>query len=162
MTRVCSLSISNAHWIFLTIRNQTIVISCGTVEKTQIVFQSGRNVEHFGGDKLMQWCRNRGGGQGGQCSGPPLFVRSVNPIRTGEDRLSPTITTGTPKVFHLPASLILSVKLTGVLNIFSALHCYPIGYIKSLHRYTYFSSIYRLLKLAIFVVNWRVSRVQGK
>ena len=83
----------------------------------------------------FQSCQNRGG-QGGQWT--PIFVRSVNPIRNGEGRLSPTITTGTPKVFHLPASLILSVKLTGVLNIFSALHCYPIGYIKSLQRYIFF------------------------
>ena len=37
--------------------------------------------------------------------GPPIFGGSVNPIPTGEGRLSPPITTGTPKVFHLPASL---------------------------------------------------------
>ena len=38
---------------------------------------------------------------------PPqyIFGRSVNPIPTGEGRLSPPITTGTPNVFHLPASL---------------------------------------------------------
>ena len=36
-----------------------------------------------------------GGGQGG----PPIFSRSVNPIRTGEGRLSPPITTGTPQSF---------------------------------------------------------------
>ena len=36
---------------------------------------------------------------------------------------------------------ILSVKLTGVLNIFSALHCYPIGYLKSLHRYIFFINL---------------------
>ena len=36
----------------------------------------------------------------------PIFDRSVNPISTGEGRLSPPITTGTPNVFHLPASLI--------------------------------------------------------
>ena len=35
----------------------------------------------------------------------PTFGRSVNPIPTGEDRLSTPITTGTPNVFHLPASL---------------------------------------------------------
>ena len=29
----------------------------------------------------------------------------VNPIPTGEGRLSPPITTGTPNVFHLPAPL---------------------------------------------------------
>ena len=33
-----------------------------------------------------------------------IFGRSVNPIPTGEGRLSPSITTGTRKVFHLPAS----------------------------------------------------------
>ena len=44
------------------------------------------------------------GGPGGPLA-PPIFVRSVNPIRTGESRLSPPITIGTPKVFHLPASL---------------------------------------------------------
>ena len=36
---------------------------------------------------------------------PPIFDRSVNPIRTGEGRLSPPITTGPLNVFHLPASL---------------------------------------------------------
>ena len=36
---------------------------------------------------------------------PPIFGRSVNPIPTGEGRLSPSITTGTPNVFPLPASL---------------------------------------------------------
>ena len=34
-----------------------------------------------------------------------IFGRSVNPIPTREGRLSPPITTGTPNVFHLPASL---------------------------------------------------------
>ena len=38
---------------------------------------------------------------------PPIFGRSLNPIQTGEGRLSPPITTGTPNVFHLPASLLL-------------------------------------------------------
>ena len=37
--------------------------------------------------------------------GGPIFGRSVNPIRTGEGRLSPPITTGPPNVSHLPASL---------------------------------------------------------
>ena len=36
---------------------------------------------------------------------PPIFGRSVNPIPTGEGRISPPINTGTPNVFHLPASL---------------------------------------------------------
>ena len=43
-------------------------------------------------------------GPGGPLA-PPIFCRSVNPIWTGEGRLSPPITNGTPKVFHLPASL---------------------------------------------------------
>ena len=34
-----------------------------------------------------------------------IFGRSVNPIPTGEDRLSPPITTATHNVFQLPASL---------------------------------------------------------
>ena len=42
--------------------------------------------------------------------GPPIFDRSVNPIPTGEGRLSPPNTTGTPNVFHLPASLHLKVS----------------------------------------------------
>ena len=36
----------------------------------------------------------------------PIFDRSVNPIPNGVGRLSPPNTTGTPNVFHLPASLI--------------------------------------------------------
>ena len=42
---------------------------------------------------------------GGGALVPPIFGRSVNPILTGECRLSPPITTGIPNVFHLPASL---------------------------------------------------------
>ena len=45
------------------------------------------------------------GGSGGPLPLPTIFFRSVNPIPTGEGRLSPTITTGTHKVFRLPASL---------------------------------------------------------
>ena len=41
---------------------------------------------------------------------PPIFGNPVNPIPTGEGRLSPPIATGTPKVFHLPASLLLIQK----------------------------------------------------
>ena len=44
------------------------------------------------------------GGPGGPLA-PPIFGRSVNPIQTRKGRLSPPITTGTPKVFHLPAAL---------------------------------------------------------
>ena len=47
----------------------------------------------------------RGPGAGGRLA-PLIFGRSVNPIPTGEGRLSPPITTGTSKVFHLPASLL--------------------------------------------------------
>ena len=36
---------------------------------------------------------------------PPQYLGSVKPIPTGEGRLSQPITTGTPNVFHLPASL---------------------------------------------------------
>ena len=45
-----------------------------------------------------------GGGAGGPLP-PPIFGRSVNPFPTREGILSPNITTGTPNVFHLPASL---------------------------------------------------------
>ena len=44
------------------------------------------------------------GGPGGPVA-PPIFGRSVNPITTGEGRLSPPIATGTFNVFHLSASL---------------------------------------------------------
>ena len=44
------------------------------------------------------------GGPGGPLA-PPIFGRSVNPIQTGGGQIMPTITTGPPKVFHLPASL---------------------------------------------------------
>ena len=44
------------------------------------------------------------GGPGGPLA-PPIFDRLVNPIPTGKGRLCPPITTGTPNVFHLPASL---------------------------------------------------------
>ena len=46
---------------------------------------------------------NRGMSRG--AIGPPIYSRSVNPIQTLVGRLSPPITTGTPKVCHLPASL---------------------------------------------------------
>ena len=46
----------------------------------------------------------RTGGAGGPLA-PPIFGRSFNPIPTGEGRLSPPNTSGTPNVFHLPASL---------------------------------------------------------
>ena len=44
------------------------------------------------------------GGPGGPLA-PKIFDRSVNPIPAREDRLSPPITTGTPNVFHLLASM---------------------------------------------------------
>ena len=45
------------------------------------------------------------GTEGGGLRGP-IFCRSVDPIRTGEGRLSPPITKGPSNVFHLPASLL--------------------------------------------------------
>ena len=50
-------------------------------------------------------CSDAGTGGARGATDPPIFGRSVNPIPTGEDRLSPPITTGTSNVFHLPASL---------------------------------------------------------
>ena len=44
-------------------------------------------------------------GEPGGPQDPPIFGRLVNPIPTGEGRLFPPITTGTPNVFHLPASV---------------------------------------------------------
>ena len=44
------------------------------------------------------------GGPGGPLA-PSIFGRSVNPIQTGGGQIMPTITTGPPKVFHLPAAL---------------------------------------------------------
>ena len=44
------------------------------------------------------------GGPGGPLA-PPIFCRSVNPIWTGEGRLSPPITTSPSNVFDLPAAL---------------------------------------------------------
>ena len=41
------------------------------------------------------------GGARGATAPPPIFFRSVNPISTGEGRLPPLITTGTPKFFSL-------------------------------------------------------------
>ena len=49
------------------------------------------------------------GGQGGHWL-PKKFGRPVNPIPTGEGRLSPPITTGTPNVFYLTASLKIVTK----------------------------------------------------
>ena len=44
---------------------------------------------------------------GGVCgaTGPPNIWQIIYPIPIGEGRLSPPITTGTPNVVHLPASL---------------------------------------------------------
>ena len=61
------------------------------------------------------------GGPGGPlASPPPIFGRSVNPITTGEGRLSAPITTGTLNVFHLPASLwpLLSWRKIQILSCF--------------------------------------------
>ena len=60
----------------------------------------------FDNSTQHQWCRNQGA-RG--ATAPPLliFCWSVNSFPTGEGRLSPPITTGPPKFFHLPASLII-------------------------------------------------------
>jgi hypothetical protein len=42
--------------------------------------------------------------------GPLVPRRLVNPIPTGEGRLYPSITIGTPNVFHLTASLKSIIK----------------------------------------------------
>ena len=47
----------------------------------------------------------------------PIFGRSYNPIRTGEGRLSPPITTGPLNGFHLPASL------DTIVNLLLSLYC---------------------------------------
>ena len=47
-----------------------------------------------------------GAGRGGTAPPHPIFGISVNPIATGEGRLSPPITTGTHNIFHLPVSLL--------------------------------------------------------
>ena len=45
----------------------------------------------------------RGGGR--DPTDPPIFGQSANPFPIGKGRLSPSITTGTPNIFHLLASL---------------------------------------------------------
>jgi hypothetical protein len=64
-------------------------------------------IHTYGEDiKLESLVRPHGSGAGtGGATGPPIFGRSVNPIQTGGGQIMPTITTGPPKVFHLPASL---------------------------------------------------------
>ena len=54
---------------------------------------------------------------------PPIFVRSFNPIGTGEGRLSPPMTTGTPNVFHLPASLTSSMRMVSYLYFSQVIEC---------------------------------------
>ena len=49
----------------------------------------------------------KGPGQGPLA--PPTFGESVNPIPSEEGRLSPSLSTGTPNVFHLPASLTFDI-----------------------------------------------------
>jgi hypothetical protein len=60
--------------------------------------------------KGLQWCRNQGGqmGQRGHCP-PPIFGSSVNPIPTGEGRLSPPITTA-PAKFLSPFGITLGLQ----------------------------------------------------
>jgi hypothetical protein len=54
-------------------------------------------------------------GARGATASPPPFGRSVNPtIQIGDGRLSPPITTATPNVFHLPASLSNEKRATNV------------------------------------------------
>ena len=50
-----------------------------------------------------------GGGPG--VTGTPMFFKTVNPIPTMGARFCPFLTTGTPKCFHLPASLCLTFTL---------------------------------------------------
>ena len=45
------------------------------------------------------------GGTRGATASPPIFSRSVNPIPTGEGRLSPPITTAPPPQFFSPSSI---------------------------------------------------------
>ena len=63
------------------------------------------------------------GGPGGPLA-PPIFGRSVNPIPTGGGQIMPTITTGPPKVFHLPASLSMKLILDDQGN---HMYSYPIS-----------------------------------
>ena len=62
------------------------------------------NGKHGQGTQYQNAVVPEPGGPGGPLA-PPIFDRSVNPIPTGEGRLSPPITTDTPNVFHLLASL---------------------------------------------------------
>ena len=63
-------------------------------------------VHFYGNYKIPFLYSDAGTGGARGATGPPIFGRSVNPISTGEGRLSPPITAGTPKVFHLLASLL--------------------------------------------------------
>ena len=66
----------------------------------------------FDAGAWKQKCSDAGTGRGG-AGGPlalPIFGRSVNPIPTGVGQIMPTITTGPPKVFHLPAPLQAIIK----------------------------------------------------
>ena len=83
------------------------------------------------------------GGPGGPVA-PPIFGRSVNPITTGEGRLSPPITSGTPKIFHLPTSLQVKslLKLHVYLSVIgdlehleAALHNYKQYLVYTLHYF---------------------------
>ena len=49
------------------------------------------------------------GGQGGPCPPPPQYLAyQLTRFQPGEGEIFPPITTGTPNVFHLPASLFRS------------------------------------------------------
>ena len=53
-------------------------------------------------------------GEPGEPLTPQYFADQLTLLQQGEGRLSPAITTGPPKLFHLPASLIIiAAKLTG-------------------------------------------------
>ena len=84
------------------------------------------------------------GGPGGPLPPPQIFRRSVNPITTGEGRLSPPITSGTPKIFHLPTSLQVKslLKLHVYLSVIgdlehleAALHNYKQYLVYTLHYF---------------------------
>ena len=59
-----------------------------------------RNAVHTGGTKIQILIAVMP--EGGPLT---IFGRSVNPVPTGEGRLSPPIPNSNPNVFHLPASL---------------------------------------------------------
>ena len=63
---------------------------------------------------------------------PPIFGRSVNPIPTGEGRLSTLITSGPSNIFHLPASLYTRSESYYYITSFTHLPIFSIFPIKNL------------------------------